>query len=288
MIVDSHSHAWENWPYEPPVPDPKSRGTVEQLLFEMDTNGVAQAVLVSANIEHNPKNNAYVAAQVRRYPERLHQFADVDSAWSTTYHTPGAAARLGDAAAAYPIKGFTHYLKAEDDGSWLCSDEGLRFFAVAAELKLIASLACHPHQQGALRRLADRYPNLPILVHHLGHPRVGFGEQLGEVLASAKHPNIYLKVSGFYYTMADANWDFPYHATHEIVRPIYDRFGAERLCWGSDYPVVRQFMTYRQALEAFRTHCDFIPQDAHDLILGANLTRLLGRARHVNLAKPSS
>ena len=111
-IIDSHSHAWETWPYEPPVPDPASRGRVEQLLFEMDVSGVAQAVLVSASIDHNPENNAYVAAQVRRYPERLHQFADIDCACSGTYHTPGAAARLRDAAAHYPIKGFTHYLQS--------------------------------------------------------------------------------------------------------------------------------------------------------------------------------
>ena len=286
-IIDGHSHAWETWPYEPPVPDPKTRGGVEQLLYEMDVSGVAQAVLVSANIDHNPENNAYVAAQVRRHPERLHQFADVDCAWSATYHTPGAAERLRDAATRYPIKGFTHYLKAKDDGSWLYAEEGLAFFAVAAELKLIASVSCAPYQQAALRKVAERYPHLPILVHHLGHPKVGDDEQLAEVLASAQHPNIHLKLSGFYYTLADAKWDFPYRRTHELVRALYDGFGGNRLCWGSDYPVVRQFMSYRQALEAFRAHCDFVPHDEHRLILGANLASLLERARPVDLKEPS-
>ncbi len=282
-IIDSHSHAWETWPYNPSVPDPASRGRVEQLLYEMDISGVAQAVLVSANIDHNPENNAYVAAQVRRYPERLHQFADVDCAWSATYHTPGAVARLQNAAARYLIKGFTHYLRAEDDGSWLYADEGLAFFAAAAELSLIASISCAPHQQAALRKVAERFPDLPILVHHLGHPQVGHDEQLKEVLASAQHPNIYLKLSGFYYTVADAKWNFPYRNTHKLVRALYDGFSGKRLCWGSDYPVVRGFMTYRQALEAFRTHCDFVPQDDRAMILGGNLARLLEQARPVKL-----
>ena len=282
-IIDSHSHAWATWPYKPPVPDPETRGRAEQLLYEMDVCSVAQAVLVSANIDHNPENNVYVAAQVRRYPERLHQFADVDCAWSATYHTPGAAERLRNAAARYPLKGFTHYLRADDDGSWLYTDEGSAFFTAAAELKLIASISCAPHQQAALRKVAERFPDLPILVHHLGHPQVGHDEQLEEVLASARHPNIYLKLSGFYYTVADTAWDFPYHSTHDLVRALYDGFGGERLCWGSDYPVVRGFMTYRQALEAFRTHCDFISQDDRTMILGANLARLLEQARPVNL-----
>ena len=56
MIIDSHTHAWEFWPYEPPVPDHGSRGRPEQLLWEMDRNGVDQSVLVCARIDYNPGN----------------------------------------------------------------------------------------------------------------------------------------------------------------------------------------------------------------------------------------
>jgi hypothetical protein len=34
-------------------------------------------------------------------------------------------------------------------------------------------------------------------------------------------------------------------------------------------------MTYRQALEAVRTHCPFIPDDHKARILGGNMARLL-------------
>src|SRR5688572_10016939 len=98
MIIDSHCHAWRCWPYQPPVPDPETRGRIEQLIFEMDQNGVDRAVLVCARIDHNPDNNDYVAEHVRAHPDRLHQFADVDCSWWPTYHTPGAAARLAEAA----------------------------------------------------------------------------------------------------------------------------------------------------------------------------------------------
>ena len=98
MIIDSHSHAWQYWPYDPPVPDHESRGNAEQLLWEMDRNGVDQSVLVCARIEHNPDNNDYVAARVKEHPDRLVQFADVDCSWSATYHTPGGTERLAEAA----------------------------------------------------------------------------------------------------------------------------------------------------------------------------------------------
>ena len=69
-IIDSHCHAWALWPYSAEVPDPESRGIVEQLLYEMDVNGVDEATIVSAQIKGNPENNAYIAAQVARYPEQ--------------------------------------------------------------------------------------------------------------------------------------------------------------------------------------------------------------------------
>ena len=51
MIVDSHCHAWRRWPYQPPVPDPESRGLVEQLLWEMDRHGVDRAAVVDAALK---------------------------------------------------------------------------------------------------------------------------------------------------------------------------------------------------------------------------------------------
>jgi len=282
MIIDSHTHAWETWPYEPPVPDPESRGRVEQLLWEMDRSGVERAVLVCARIDHNPGNNEYAADCVRRYPDRLVQFADVDCSWSDTYHAPGGAARLSAAADAYGLKGFTHYLKSDTD--WFETEEALAFFAMAAERRLIASLALGPVWQPALRQLARRFPSVPFLCHHMAGARAPEkgtqaqpSPQLEEILLSAEVPNIYVKLSGFHY-VSRVSWDYPYPDTIPVVRRLYESFGAERLCWGSDYPVVRDQMTYRQAVEAFRTHCPFVPAAEHAKILGGNLGRLLAAA----------
>lgn len=284
MIIDSHCHAWTRWPYQPPVPDDEQRGRVEQLLNEMDLNGVDQAMIVCAQIDHNPTNNDYIAAMVGQYPDRLHQVADVDCSWSETYHQPGAAERLKAAAEQWPIKGFTHYLKGEDDG-WLDSAEGLAFFKVAEEEKLIASIAGGAQHQAALRRVAERFPSVPIICHHLAGAKANEAPphaNLKEILASAKLPNIYIKLSGFAYC-SQVNWDYPYSDTHWIVRTLYEHFGPYRMCWGSDYPVVRFYMTYRQSLEAFRTHCTFVPGEDQAWILGKTLHQLLSNARKVTL-----
>ena len=283
MIFDSHCHAWPRWPYQPPVPDSDSRAIVEQLIWEMDKNGVDRAVIVSARIDFNPDNNEYGAEAVRRYPNRLDQLADVDCSWTDTYHTPGAAGRLEAAVEKYHPKGFTHYVRGDDDGAWFLSEEGLAFFKVAEEHNLIASLALPPSYQGALRQLAERYSSVPFLCHHMGGVRAAEEPpytQLKEVLASAKVPNIYVKMSGFHY-VSSKGWEYPYPDCGWIVRSLYEHFGPDRLCWGSDFPVVPGWATYQQALEAFRGHCPFIPDDHKARILGENLSRLLQTGRVV-------
>ncbi len=287
MIIDSHSHAWPLWPYQPPVPDDAHRGKIEQLLNEMDLNGVDQAMLVCAQIERNPRNNAYIAQQVARYPTRLHQIVDHDSEWSSTYNQPGSAARLQAMIDQWPIKGFTHYLSPNDDGAWLYSDEGQAVFKIAEQYNLIVSISTLTHHQPAIRRAAEMFPTVPILIHHMGWVKVDEPaprEGLQQVLASAKLPNIYLKFSGFAYATR-TNWDYPYTDTHELFRAEYEHFGADRLCWGSDYPVVRFFMTYRQSLEAFRRHCTFIPEHDHAKILGGNLEKLLNAVTAPTISK---
>lgn len=280
MIVDAHCHAWRYWPYEPPVPDPESRPSVDQLIFEMDQCGVDEAVLVAARIDHNPDNNDYVAEAVRRFPERLYEFADVDCMWTPTYHTPGAADRLAEAVRAYNLRGFTHYVDADDDGTWFFSADGQAFLSTAARLNQIVSIHLPVHLQPTLRRLAEQFPETPFVCHHMGYPVTEQGPDgaaLQDIVVSASHSNIHIKLSGFHYA-APVGWEYPHSASRYMVRALYEHFGAERLHWGSDYPPVRWAMTYRQALEVIRTHCaEFIPPAAMERVLGGSMHDLLQR-----------
>lgn len=279
MIVDSHTHAWARWPYQPAVPDASTRGSVEHLIYEMDLNGTDRAVIVSARIDDNPDNNEYGAEAVRRYPGRLHQFADVDCSWSPEYHTPGAAARLAAIAGRLPIDGFTHYVGPQNDG-WFRSEEGMAFFRLAAERGLIASIAMSPAWAADLGAVADANPGLVILLHHMAGLRAADGRAaLEAVTALASRPNVFIKLSGFHYAADDGRgWDFPHPEGMWIAEGLYRAFGPRRLCWGSDFPALSRYMTYRQALEIVRTHCRFLDSGDLDWILGRTLDGLLTAA----------
>lgn len=99
-------------------------------------------------------------------------------------------------------------------------------------------------------------------------------------MESAKLPNCYLKLSGFAY-LSSTDWDFPYKETQWVYEGAYEKFGT-RMCWGSDFPPVENYMTHRHSLEAFRTHCKFVTEGDRKAILGGTLNRLLESARPIS------
>ena len=259
MIIDSHCHAWSYWPYqntnshEPsqlPVPNPETWGNVEQLIYEMNNNNVDKATIVSAQIWHNPDNNEYISKSVKKYKDRIYQFADFDSNWSETYHSEGSSERLEKIIEKLDIIGFTHYL-GDDDGSWLYSEEGIKLFKIADKHDLIASIAGAPKHQKSIRKIAEIFPNLPILCHHMSGMNNSNTDlnNINDVLESSKYDNIFLKFSGYNYVIgADRRWDFPYSDALWIYKEAYQKFGSN-MVWGSDFPVVKFSSTYKQALE---------------------------------------
>lgn len=276
MIIDAHCHVWERWPYIPPVPDTDSRARAEQLLFEMDQNGVETAVLIAAAIGDNANANDYVAQVAAAHPGRFVPFADIDSRWTAHYRSDGAAERLGAAAERYRLVGFTHYLAEDDDGQWLTSTEGRRFLAEAQSRRLIASLSVMPSQVPVVAAMAEAYPKLDILLHHLaflGPRSSATPDALRLVVEAARHPNLHVKISGFG-NVASPDMDYPYAPLVPIVRALHEHYGPWRLLWGSDWPVSRKCMIYKQTLDMVRRHCG-LPDASVDTILGPAMAGLL-------------
>ncbi len=280
-IIDSHCHAWRRWPYSPLVPDEDSRGTIDQLLYEMDLNRVSEAAIVCARIDNNPDNVAYIAFASERHPGRFRIVADLDCTWSATYHRPGAADRLRALADNYALAGFTHYVREVNDG-WLASDEAEAVFTVAEQRGLFVSFAAGPPWQADLRAIARRHPSVPVLCHHLAGLRTAtalaaggsgtapYSDALADVAASMEVDNIYVKVSGFHYASAKG-WDYPWPEATTIFQRLFEVFGPQRLCWGSDFPASKLYCTYRQSLEVVRSHCSFLTEDDLRMILGGTL-----------------
>ena len=284
MIIDSHCHSWQYWPYqnknnhEPnqiPVPNPETWGNIDQLNYEMNINNIDYATIVSAQIWHNPDNNNYINSAIQNQ-KNLFQFIDFDSYWSETYQTYGALERFEKNDISENVIGITHYL-GEDDGEWLISNEGKKLFKTINEKKMIVSISCKPKHSKNIEKLAEIFPKMPILLHHMGGMKSNLNDKSenNNILKLSKFKNIFLKFSGYNYVLGEGRrWDFPYNDALWVYKEAYQKFGSN-MVWGSDFPVVKFSSTYKQAFEVFNKYCDFMSENDKNLIQGNNLLKLI-------------
>jgi predicted TIM-barrel fold metal-dependent hydrolase len=242
----------------------------------MDRHGVERAVVIAASLGGNEGNADHAFAEAEASGGRLEVFPDLECHWSPEFRTAGAAGRLAAALERWPMRGFTMYPTHEEGGDWLVSDEGEAFFALAERHGLVASLSLMPRQFAACHELARRHPGLPVLLHHFGFlgPRSGTTPaDRGLVEPLAELANVHVKLSGLGKTAGPRD-EYPWPKLQWSGELLYELFGAERLIWGSDFPVSSKHMTYTQALDAFRRHGPGTEADKA-AILGGNMARLL-------------
>ena len=141
-------------------------------------------------------------------------------------------------------------------------------------LGVVVSLLANCEHATTVDVLAARHPGVSIVIDHLGHPdpAKGVGDAgFRRLLALARHPRVFIKISGFYHFSREP---FPYADCHDLVRACYDAFGPERLVWGSDYPHVLRTCGYEAALQLLEIALASWSSPERDLVMSANAARL--------------
>src|SRR5205823_977830 len=117
-------------------------------------------------------------------------------------------------------------------------------------------------------QLAERFPEVAIVLDHMGHPAVQDGVRspaFQQLLDLARFPRVFVKVSGFYYC---SRQPYPYADCVEPVRALVDRFGASRLMWGSDFPHVLLKAGYQRTLRVIERACPFLSTAERSSVMG--------------------
>jgi len=130
-----------------------------------------------------------------------------------------------------------------------------------------------------LTRWMGKYPDTTVTITH-GLPwltfledgdRFAFPDETWEVFDSPKcHLQMMVPI------MMGIHWETPWKESEETIAECVDRIGADRLMWGTDMPLSSRYCTYKQALDQYRLHCDFLNDDQRADILGGTAARLFG------------
>lgn len=140
---------------------------------------------------------------------------------------------------------------------------------------LSCDLLVHPENLVIVRTLAAAFPNVPMIVNHLGNPPLRTGqldEWAGRIHALAKCPNVTCKLSGLV-TLCDPKTWSPEHLK-PAVRVAVDAFGYDRLMFGSDWPVCLIAAPYQDVLDAMVEALGPISETDRAKIFGGNARRV--------------
>ena len=135
---------------------------------------------------------------------------------------------------------------------------------------LVLDALVRPAHLPALTRLAARHPALRIVVDHAAKPApAGLDDWAEAIRALAAHPNTACKLSGLV-------TELPADAVPGAVTVIRDAFGAGRLLWGSDWPVLTLADSFSGWFDRARA---LVPASDHAAVFGGTARHLYGLTR---------
>lgn len=265
-IIDSHAHIWTNDPEFPwaaeTIRPPEHDAHPEALLDAMRANGVQTTVLVQF-IDYR-WDNSYVARVLKTYPDKFMAVCRVNP------EDPAAPDQLNYWTQEHGFRGVRLSPEPDVRGDWFTGPLMNPLFKRAAELRVPVIILIKPSRLPDLANILERVPEVDVVIDHIADCFDGNANNLQSLLALARYPCVYLKTGHIW---VNSLLDYPWRDTHELVKQAYQTYGAQRIMWGSDWPLCLKRTTYSQALSYLRDEMDFFSEEDLTWILGRTALR---------------
>jgi len=238
-IFDTHTHAISADTAQYPVNplggrrskwSEKNPPDGDALLAAMTAAGVDRAAVVQASTVYG-HDNAYTADCARGHPDK---FVGVGSA---DFRTPDAVVTASYWMRERGLAGLRLFTQGTtmELAPWLDDPATFPAWEWTEEQAIPVCVQAGVVAVPQLENLSRRFPRVIVVLDHIcrmrfsGRPVL---EDLAPVLPLAEYPNIYLKVTTNNLDTAQASPEGP----PGLLRLLVDRFGADRMVWGSNYP----------------------------------------------------
>ncbi|WP_314650418.1 amidohydrolase family protein [uncultured Microbacterium sp.] len=269
-IVDAHHHVWDLSLGRHPWLAPEGRvahryGDYAPIKhdylpadYRRDIGGTGIVASVYMEAEWTPGDGLAEVAVVERYREQTGvPGAMVAQAW---LDAPDAGEQLAALAAVPAVKsvrhkpgGATSPAEGEAGVRSLLSDEAWRAgYGRLADHGLHFDLQTPWWNLGEARGLADDFPSTTLVIDHAGVLASRDAETVAAWRAALAHvaeaPNVVIKASGL--CVAGTPWTVD--ANRGPILDLVDVFGADRVMFGSNFPVDGMFVTLPDLVDGYR------------------------------------
>jgi predicted TIM-barrel fold metal-dependent hydrolase len=263
-IIDTHVHVWElgegpGRQLDPtsPVRPVEQSAPIESLLEDIDGHGIGHCVLV----QHSAfgADNTYILECLRKVPGRFRAIGLID------LFSPRAPEHVEELMAR-GLSGFRFHPTYFKDASWLDGTESDAVWRAAERTNAILEFHMRPAHADAIGRMARRHPHVRVIIDHMGKPDVTEAapyHAFQHVAALASCPNIWMKIGD--YEKASSQ-KFPWNDTWPFVEILHDRFGTDRLLWGTGFPGPLRRVPLDQAVRYVTTELPFSAAERQNIL----------------------
>lgn len=266
MVIEWNAHIFSadtgKYPFHPraayvPHPDQLSANPLADYTERMQAEGIERAILVHP--EPYGDDHRLVIDCVQSRP-------DLFKTTALFYpDDPSAPTKLRELVKQHPDMFVAHRFHAHDGKrTYLNSfrDENVgTLWRTGGELGLVIELHIDSEYASQVDGLISEHPEFPVLIDHLAEAKYGSAPRFADVIRLARHPNVYMKLSGLNHFATDEPL---YESAVPFTRWVAEAFGPDRMVWGSGTPGI---------VDAHLAHWSV---EDREKVKGGNIKRLLG------------
>ncbi|MBY3163905.1 amidohydrolase family protein [Rhizobium laguerreae] len=234
MIIDAHHHLWSLARGDYVFPSPGDTVLYRdympsELGPHLVDNGVAGTIVVQATDTIEESEFLLDLAFQSRFIKGVVAWWNLkDGAMLDALLTHRGAMKL---------VGLRPMLQRFADIDWILEDAIIDNLSAIAGKGLVFDALIGPHQLNAVSEICRRVPSLQVVINHMGKPwrdPLNLSNWVTQMSALAKADNCSVKISGFPHGNVPGQEFLHFEP---LISRLKDRFGIERLIWGSDWPV---------------------------------------------------
>jgi L-fuconolactonase len=250
MRIDAHHHVWDlavrDQPWTAELPGLHRSFDIAELRPSLLAHGIDATVVVQTITVADETPELLALAAREPLVGGVVGWVDL-----TAPDVADRLAALGSQPGGSRLVGIRHQVQGEPDPRWLCRDDVRRGLAAVARARLVYDLLVVPPQLPAAVETVAALPELTFVLDHAGKPAIASGSLApwrSDIRALAALPNVAVKLSGLVTEADHATWTVD--QLRPYARTVLDAFGADRVMFGSDWPVCLLAGSYDDVIAA--------------------------------------
>jgi L-fuconolactonase len=228
-------------------------------------HGITGGVLVQA--APTAAETHFLLEQANAHPEVLGVVGWVDLL------AADAPQRITDLARHPKLKGLRPMLQDIADPTWVLQDALTPSWEAMTECGLVLDLLVKPQHLPHVLPLAARHPRLSMVIDHAAKPHIASQQWepwASQITRIAQDTQAVCKLSGL---LTEAGPSPAGDAVHPWGAHVLNTFGAQRVMWGSDWPVLELAGRYAGWFEASQHMASTLSPSERDDLFGGTARR---------------